>query len=89
MDMTHASKVASFQLLTGGLVLQQMVGLFRDKCQGRLHWGKAGWPKFAACFDGATEYPDSWCDFGCAVQVGQHIFCHLLTLNTCLEVSRA
>ncbi|KAK9839103.1 hypothetical protein WJX74_009638 [Apatococcus lobatus] len=46
----------------------QMVGLFRDKCQARLHWGKAGWPEFASCFDGATEYPDSWCDFGCAVQ---------------------
>ncbi len=48
---------------------QDMVSLFRDKCQARLHWGKAGWPKFAACFDGAIEYPDSWCHFGCAVQV--------------------
>jgi hypothetical protein len=33
----------------------------------RLHWGKAGWPKWASCFDGAKEFP-KWCDFGCAVQ---------------------
>lgn len=33
----------------------------------RLHWGKAGWPQWAACFDGAKEYR-RWCDFGCAVQ---------------------
>jgi hypothetical protein len=34
---------------------------------GRLHWGKAGWPQLAFCFNGAKEYPN-WCDFGCAVQ---------------------
>lgn len=33
----------------------------------RLHWGKAGWPQWATCFDGAKEYP-KWCDFGCAVR---------------------
>lgn len=44
--------------------------LFRTKCDARLHWGKGGWPLFAKCFDGAKEYPDSWCDFGCAAQVG-------------------
>lgn len=33
----------------------------------RLHWGKAGWPQYAACFDGVKEYT-RWCDFGCAVQ---------------------
>ena len=37
-----------------------------ERCKARLHWGKAGWPEHAKCFDGAVEYPDSWCDFGCA-----------------------
>lgn len=37
-------------------------------CGGRLHWGKAGWPQFAAPFDGAQEYSYAWCDFGCAVR---------------------
>lgn len=46
---------------------QKVVSLFREKCNARLHWGKAGWPEHAANFDGAIEYPDSWCDFGCAV----------------------
>jgi hypothetical protein len=46
---------------------QQVMGLFRDKCNARLHWGKAGWKQtYAACFDGAKEYSE-WCDFGCAV----------------------
>jgi hypothetical protein len=44
------------------------LGLFMDRCDGRLHWGKAGWPEFNGCFDGAKEYAE-WCDFGCAVQV--------------------
>jgi hypothetical protein len=44
-----------------------LLDLFVNKCQGRLHWGKEGWPRHAACFDGAATYPDSWCDFGCAV----------------------
>ena len=38
-------------------------------CRGRLHWGKAGWQSLAPCFDGAREYPDTWCHFGCAVHV--------------------
>lgn len=45
-----------------------MISLFRNKCAARLHWGKAGWPRHAACFDGAKEYSGSWCDFGCAVR---------------------
>ena len=36
-------------------------------CSARLHWGKAGWPD-EGCWHGAEEYPDSWCDFGCAVR---------------------
>ena len=35
-------------------------------CSSRLHWGKAGWPD-EGCWNGAEEYPDTWCDFGCAV----------------------
>ena len=35
-----------------------------DVCQGRMHWGKSGWP--ASGFRGAAEYPATWCDFGCA-----------------------
>lgn len=45
---------------------QRVIALFREKCHARLHWGKAGWPQHASCFDGKREYPDSWCDFGCA-----------------------
>lgn len=48
---------------------QEIIRLFRTtpQCKARLHWGKAGWPQHASCFDGATEFPDTWCDFGCAV----------------------
>ena len=48
---------------------QQVVRIFRNTCGARLHWGKAGWPQHALCFDGAAEYPDTWCDFGCAAQM--------------------
>ena len=34
-------------------------------CQGRMHWGKTGW--VGSGFKGAAEYPDTWCDYGCAV----------------------
>lgn len=38
-----------------------------DRCIGsRIHWGKAGWPE-EGCWDGSREYPETWCDFGCAV----------------------
>ncbi|KAK9825646.1 hypothetical protein WJX81_004482, partial [Elliptochloris bilobata] len=47
---------------------QEVVRIFRQECGARLHWGKAGWPQWGACFDGSREYPDSWCHFGCAVQ---------------------
>ncbi|KAK9838533.1 hypothetical protein WJX81_005953 [Elliptochloris bilobata] len=47
---------------------QEVMRIFRQDCGARLHWGKAGWPQWGACFDGAHEYPDSWCHFGCAVQ---------------------
>lgn len=47
---------------------QGIMKVFRtsDRCNARLHWGKAGWIEHGQCFDGATEYADSWCDFGCA-----------------------
>lgn len=35
-------------------------------CSHRLHWGKAGWPE-EGCWIGVKHYPDTWCDFGCAV----------------------
>ncbi|XRB12283.1 FAD-binding PCMH-type domain-containing protein [Pseudoscourfieldia marina] len=47
---------------------KQVMAYFRsdERCAGsRLHWGKAGWPD-AGCWDGAEEYPNTWCDFGCA-----------------------
>ena len=46
----------------------RVVELFRERCDARLHWGKYGWQKFGACFDGAKEYKENWCHFGCAVQ---------------------
>ena len=46
----------------------RVVRLLRSEtCRGRLHWGKAGWPTHTPCFDGAEDYPETWCDFGCAV----------------------
>jgi len=45
----------------------RVMELFTTRCGARMHWGKAGWPKFKKCFDGSQEYPNSWCDFGCAV----------------------
>lgn len=36
-------------------------------CEGRLHWGKFGFPK-AGCFDGAKEYGVAFCHFGCQVR---------------------
>ncbi|PSC73742.1 L-gulonolactone oxidase [Micractinium conductrix] len=46
----------------------KVVSLFRERCGARLHWGKAGWPEHAKCFDGGKEYPNTWGHFGCAVQ---------------------
>ncbi|KAK9908861.1 hypothetical protein WJX75_003902 [Coccomyxa subellipsoidea] len=46
----------------------RVMGIFRQECGARMHWGKAGWPRWAACFDGAKEFPDTWCHFGCAVR---------------------
>lgn len=43
-----------------------VLNYFLEECGARLHWGKAGWPTHNACFDGAVDYPDTWCDFGCA-----------------------
>jgi hypothetical protein len=39
-----------------------------EKCNARLHWGKAGWPWLEPCYDGSAHYAN-WCDFGCAVEV--------------------
>lgn len=47
---------------------QTVISLFHDKCQGRLHWGKAGWPEHEPCYDGSVHLPNTWCHFGCAVQ---------------------
>lgn len=45
---------------------QAVLRVFRSPVCGsaRLHWGKAGWTQHAQCFDGAKEYPNTWCDFG-------------------------
>ena len=48
--------------------LRAVMGLLRSpNCSGRLHWGKAGWPD-DECWSGEDEYPQTWCDFGCAKQ---------------------
>jgi len=46
----------------------EVLDFFLEQCGARLHWGKAGWPTHQPCFDGAEDYPETWCDFGCAVQ---------------------
>lgn len=38
-----------------------------DFPRAHLPQGKAGFPE-RGCFNGAAEYPDTWCDFGCAIQ---------------------
>jgi hypothetical protein len=57
----------------------RVVRLLRSEtCRGRLHWGKAGWLESfdihandrdelnKTCFDGPSEYGESWCAFTCA-----------------------
>jgi len=36
-----------------------------ERCDGRLHWGKYGFPSKSGCFDGAKEYGVAFCHFGC------------------------
>ncbi|KXZ42034.1 hypothetical protein GPECTOR_218g458 [Gonium pectorale] len=58
-------------------VFKSLVGFLRSDARcgatglegrgARLHWGKAGWPD-AGCWHGDKEFPDTWCDFGCAVR---------------------
>lgn len=38
------------------------------ECDGRLHWGKYGFPKRVGCFDGTKEYGASFCHFGCSAR---------------------
>ncbi len=46
---------------------QRVMQILRSPvCNSRMHWGKAGWPTYANCFDGAKEIGASWCHFGCA-----------------------
>ena len=51
--------------------------LLGDGCNGRLHWGKCGWPRYESCFDGAASFPETWCSFGCAVQVDSPSCLHI------------
>lgn len=57
--------------------MQKLVELVKDTCDARLHWGKAGWPRYNGCFDGSTVFGATWCDFGCAVEVSPHHPCAL------------
>lgn len=49
------------------------MSLLHDQCQARLHWGKAGWPQLEPCYDGSKHLPETWCQFGCAIQVTLHL----------------
>ena len=78
--------------------MQTVISLFHDKCQARLHWGKAGWPEHEPCYDGSIHLPQTWCHFGCAVQVWRasfiaYISLHLLTvvcnIVTCRQMPHA
>ncbi|CAL5225804.1 g8581 [Coccomyxa viridis] len=48
--------------------LHKLIAFVNETCSPRLHWAKAGWPRYLSCFDGSVAYPQTWCDFGCAVQ---------------------
>ena len=39
-----------------------------SECDGRLHWGKYGFPKRVGCFDGTKEYGLSFCHFACSAR---------------------
>ena len=67
--MCTVQHIATWPVFRCGGQSQAIVSIFRHQCGARLHWGKAGWPRWAPCFDGAEEYPSTWCHFGCAVQV--------------------
>lgn len=54
--------------------VQKLIAFVNETCSPRLHWAKAGWPRYLSCFDGSVAYPQTWCDFGCAVQVSS--CCH-------------
>lgn len=60
------------------MFVQAVIGLFHDKCDARLHWGKAGWPEHEPCYDGSKLLPKTWCHFGCAVQVCQVLYSGIL-----------
>ena len=30
---------------------QTVMGVFINQCNARMHWGKAGWPRYEPCFD--------------------------------------
>ena len=57
--------------------MQKLITFVNETCAPRFHWAKAGWPRYLSCFDGSVAYPDTWCDFGCAVQV--------ITLKCCFR----
>ena len=47
----------------GNPEFQALVDLLRsDVCGARIHWGKAGFPRWG--FSGPEEYPETWCRFG-------------------------
>ena len=64
------------------------MSLLHDQCQASLHWGKAGWPQLEPCYDGSQHLPETWCQFGCAVQVTLHLLTALehITLPFCAMV---
>ena len=46
---------------------QAFVDILRsDTCGARIHWGKAGFPRWG--FSGPAEFPETWCSFGEAVR---------------------
>ena len=51
----------------GNPAFQALVDLLRsDLCGARIHWGKAGFPRWG--FSGPEDYPETWCRFGDAVR---------------------
>jgi len=68
-NQTCALGIAVMTLTLVGSLVQKLIGFINETCTPRLHWAKAGWPRYLSCFDGSVAYPNTWCDFGCAVQV--------------------
>ena len=69
-DYLYYNDISGDRVGTRNNDFQKVIKFIKEdkRCRGsRLHWGKAGWPD-GACDDTGSDYPKTWCHFGCAVR---------------------